>query len=75
MAKPTNAIKGFISLTSVDDNNKPILISLQNISTVRSRHGHSLVNLTNSPFARAPQEIKVSEDYEEILRLIREASL
>ena len=74
MTKSSIPIKGFIRLTSIEADNKPMLISLQSIITVRPAHSCTLINITNSPFTRAAQEIKVSEVFEEVILLISEAS-
>lgn len=74
MAKPTNAVKGFIRLTPY--NTKEVLMSINNIATVRTSGEGSLVCLINSPFVahHAPQDLQVLEDYEEVIRRISEAS-
>jgi hypothetical protein len=72
MAEPRTAIRGFISLTTYSET---ILISLQNISTVRTAETGSKVLLLKSPYISSlgPQEVSVEESYEKVLGLIKAA--
>lgn len=72
MAKPTNAIRGFIRLTQVDT--QPLLINIQNIATVRPSGSGALINLNNNFSSRGAQEMSFRESYEEVIKLITEAS-
>lgn len=73
MAKPTNAIKGFIRLTH--PNSKEVLVNVANIGTVRSSGEHAFVLLLASPFnSNSSQELNILETYDEVIKRIIEAS-
>jgi hypothetical protein len=74
MAKPTNAVRGFIRLTL--QNGKELLVSINNINIVRStgNNDNSLINVTYNPFKEGPSDIHTIESYEEVIRRIAESS-
>jgi hypothetical protein len=73
VAKPTNAIKGFIRLTTMQG--EELLVGIPNISAVRPTGENSSVLLINSPYfySQGSHTLPVKEDFEEIVRRIGEA--